>query len=178
MKIYSENRKHLFAIFRQGYHVGNQSGLTVKLAIENYLLSSSYSRNDLIELDVIKNYIAIRAVSGIHYSVQKHMKLNFLDILYRDNELKKFDSMKDKYNVLIQELKQKKVNYADIYNTFILKEVKSYRSRTIPFLNGLKNSFEIKEWLISLKCDILQDENNVDKIIKDSISYGTKPLIY
>lgn len=178
MKTFLENKKHFFAIFKQGYHIGNQPGFTINCAIKDYLLLAGYSKNNIIESNLINKYVAIKAVPDIHYSVSEHIELSLEDAIYRNNELKRINSMEDKYSLLINLLKKKKENYADLYNEYILKEVKCYKNKAIPCLSSLSNSFEIKEWLISLKCHLLQDKNNLEVIIKDSVFYGTKPLIY
>ena len=163
--------KILFAIHRQGFHVGNQTGYTAKDAIKKYLISADYSQEDFVYLE--KNYLAIQALPNIHYIAPSYKK-NYLST----PRLIFITTKEKKLNSLLNLLKEKKEVYTDRDNKLIMNEIACYNGRYLPFLTSLKNTFEIEEWLISVKFQLLKDEKNYKKIINNSILYGAKKIVY
>jgi len=171
-----KEKKILFAIYRQGFHIGNQFASTPKSAIKNYLLLSGYLKEDIVNLNLEKKCIVIKALRDIHYISSTYKKNSLSDSIYLQKELDKLFNKEKKYNLLVSILKEKKEVYADSYNELILKEI--YHYKNILDLSTLKNSFEIREWIISMKCQVLENEHNYKKIIKNTIVFGARACIY
>ena len=170
------NKELLFAIYRQNFHIGNQLAFTAKEAIKRYLISAGYTKIDLKKLNLEKKCLAIKALVDIHY-IKFTYKISSDELLYQNKELNPIRK-EVKYNILLSLLEEKKEFYADKYNKLIKNEICLYKNKNLPCLFTLKNSFEIREWLISLKCQLLEDEKDYKKIINNAILYGGKKLVY
>jgi hypothetical protein len=65
-KLYKKNDP-LFAIYKNGLHLGNtRAGSTIK-AIHSYLFDSGYSPNDFLNTGLTQQYKAEVAKKDIHY---------------------------------------------------------------------------------------------------------------
>lgn len=56
----------LFAIHKDGFHKGNQTGKSSNDAIKNYIIESMLG--DFVnDIEFVKKYSAVFAIKGVHY---------------------------------------------------------------------------------------------------------------
>ena len=60
-------RTLLFAIFKNGHHIGNVRAKSTILAINDYLIESGYSKADLLDMELTSRYKAIIAKEKVHF---------------------------------------------------------------------------------------------------------------
>ena len=63
-----ENKNEaLFAIYKEGNHLGNERGENINAAIRKYLIAALYEKL-LNDVEFVSLYSAKKAIKGIHYS--------------------------------------------------------------------------------------------------------------
>ncbi len=67
MKGLENQMEPLYAIFKRGQHIGNVRAKSIIWAINNYLIDSGYSRDDLLHIKLIGRYKAIIAKKKVHF---------------------------------------------------------------------------------------------------------------
>jgi hypothetical protein len=67
MNTIKNKASQLFAIHRDGLHVGNVRETSTIKAVEVYLLDSGYSELDLLDTTLISKYKVIIAKKNVHY---------------------------------------------------------------------------------------------------------------
>ncbi|RYD79202.1 MAG: hypothetical protein EOP53_09995 [Sphingobacteriales bacterium] len=71
----SSKKKLLFAIFRNGIHIGNERGNTMEEAIRNYIIASDL--NEFInDKELISRYNAILAIKNTHYTEPNYLRVS------------------------------------------------------------------------------------------------------
>ena len=64
----------LFAIYKNGEHIGNQRGVNESDAIKNYIIDAQF-KYILIDKEFVSQYSAIVAVENIHYIKSKYIDI-------------------------------------------------------------------------------------------------------
>ncbi|PVX48857.1 hypothetical protein C7377_1881 [Balneicella halophila] len=62
----TKSNSTLYAIFKDGKHLGNEKGKSKIEAIKNYLKSAGYD-NLINDLEFINNYSSEKAINGVHH---------------------------------------------------------------------------------------------------------------
>lgn len=58
---------HLFAIYKNGLHLGNTRAVSAAKAVDIYILDSGFSITDLLNAQLVEQYKAIKAHKGTHF---------------------------------------------------------------------------------------------------------------
>lgn len=61
-----KREKNVFAIYKNGNHIGNERAKTKNEALKKYLISSNYSEL-LNDKEFLSNYSLSNATKGVHY---------------------------------------------------------------------------------------------------------------
>ena len=68
MKTTQKKLDPLYAIYREGKHLGNCREKNSASAINRYLIDAGYSKNDSLDIKLLSKYSTTIAVEDIHYS--------------------------------------------------------------------------------------------------------------